>query len=503
VTLMENDFEVIVVGSGMGGSTTAFGLAQKGKKVLVLERGSRIPKESQNWSPEDIFIKKRYRSSELWLDKDDKEFEPGVHYVVGGNTKLYGASLPRFKECDFLELKHREGISPSWPFSYADIEPYYYQAEELYKVHGSEEQDPGGPWRSKPFPYPSIEHEPYVKELADRLSKAGVTPIANSMGIDIGPKGNCIRCNTCDGFICKLDAKSDAEINALNPAIKTGNVELRTDSHVTKIVLTSDGKSVDYLLVSGVSGEYKVRGKKFVISAGAVNTAALLLNSKSDSSPNGIANSSDQVGRNFMKHNNSHILVFDWRRRNNVIFQKTLSFSDWYSDGGEGYPLGTVQLIGKVQGIMMKSVAKMVPLPILNYIAGRSVEFLVMSEDLPSPENRVTVDSNGRIKTTRNPRGVSTHTALMQKTRKILLKIGYKAIFIQEHDISMNAHQCGTTVAGKDPKTSVVDQYCKTHDVDNLYLIDGGFFPSSGAMNPALTIAAQALRVVAESDLAR
>lgn len=499
---MDNQFDVVIVGSGMGGSTTAYALALKGKKVLVLERGSRVPKELENWSPKDIFIKKRYRSDEVWVDKNNKEFAPGVHYIVGGNTKLYGASLPRFKECDFGEIKHHEGLSPAWPFSYSDLEPFYYQAEMLYKVHGTVEPDPSGPWRANPFPHPAMEHEPYVQDLAERLRKVGVTPIANSMGIDIGPGGNCIRCNTCDGFICKLDAKSDAEINALNPAIATGNVELRTESQVTKIVLTADGKSVDHLLVNGLTGEYKVTGKKFVISTGAVNTSALLLKSKSELAPNGVANSSDQVGRNFMMHNNTHIVVFDWKRKNDVTFQKTLSFSDWYSDGGDGYPLGTVQLIGKVQGIMMKTVAKRVPLPILNYFAKRSVEFLVMAEDLPHKDNRVTVNSNGQIKTSRTAVGLSTHQALLRKTKKVLLKAGYTAIFVQGYDIAVNAHQCGTTVAGHDPKTSVVDQYCKAHDLTNLYLIDGGFFPSSGAMNPALTIAAQALRVVAKSDLA-
>jgi choline dehydrogenase-like flavoprotein len=338
--------------------------------------------------------------------------------------------------------------------------------------------------------------------MADRLRKAGVTPHSNSMGIDLGIDGKCIRCKTCDGFACRVGAKSDAEMNAINPALLTGKVKLQTSAEVVRIELTDDGKRVDHLVVNGPDGQYKVRGKKFVISCGAVLTAALLLKSKSNKAPNGVANSSDLVGRNFMMHVNTHIAAIDLRRKNDVVFQKTLSFSDWYFDGGNGYPLGIIQLIGKVQGVMMKSYATKVPLPILNLLADRSVEFLVMNEDLPSKDNRVTIDERNRIHLVRKPVGMSTHKKLMKKTLRVLRKAGYQAIFKQPFDISMNAHQCGTTVAGSDPKKSVVDQYCKTHDVENLYLIDGGFFPSSAAVNPALTIAAQALRVVAKSDLA-
>lgn len=494
--------DVVIVGSGMGGATTAYALAQKGVHVLVLERGEHLPKEVENWSPEAIFIDKRYKPDEKWIDGNGNEFVPGVHYFVGGNTKVYGASLPRFREKDFEEIAHHEGTSPAWPFRYSDIEPYYLQAEKIYKVHGNAGEDPNEPPRSEPFPYPALEHEPYIADLAKRLKNAGVTPYSNAMGINFGPKGNCIRCGTCDGFVCKLDAKGDAEINALNPALRSGKVQLRTSAKVKRIELTPDGNSVQHLVVEGIQGDFIVKGKKFVIATGAVNTAALLLASKSPKAPNGVANSSDLVGRNFMMHNNAHIAAFSWRRKNKVKFQKTLSFADWYFNGGDGYPLGAVQLIGKVQGIMMKSYAKRVPLIILNFIARRSVEFVVMNEDLPDKNNRVTLDEKGRIKITRRAVGARTHQILLQRTRKTLRTSGYLAIFTQPFDISMNSHQCGTTVAGHDPKNSVVDQYCKAHDLTNLYLIDGGFFPSSAAMNPALTIAAQALRIVAESDLA-
>ena len=427
---------VAIVGSGMGGATTAYGLAKAGVDCLVIERGDFVKKEDANWSAQEIFINQKYKPNEKWLDEKGREFTPGVHYIVGGNTKVYGSSLPRFREQDFLEIKHKEGISPAWPFSYQDIEPYYCQAEQLYKVHGSTGEDPTEPPRSKPFPYPALAHEKYISDLAARLSAAGVKPHANAMGVDLRNEGKCIRCGTCDGFVCKLDAKSDAQTCALEPALKTGKVRLETNLKVTQVVV-KNGK-VDHLLAKRDGHEIKIIAKKYVLSLGAVNTAALLLRSGS------IANSSGLLGRNFMMHNNAHIAAFNVKSKNDVIFQKTLSFSDWYFDGGSGYPLGVVQLIGKVQAIMMKSYATKVPLAILKFIADRSVEFVVMNEDLPTSSNRVEIAPNGMIQIFRKAVNTSAHKELMKKTKRVLRKAGFQAIFVQPFDISMNSHQCGT-----------------------------------------------------------
>ncbi len=443
--------EVVIIGSGMGGGTTAHALARRGIDILVLERGEGLPVEPENWSPRAVFNERRYKPAERWLDGAGRSFAPGVHYVVGGSTKVYGASLPRFRERDFTEVEHLEGMSQAWPFSYADLEPYYGEAEQMYRVHGRIGEDPTEPWRSTGFPYPALEHEPYIADLASRLREQGVNPSANAMGVDRRQGGSCVRCATCDGFPCKLDAKSDAQTCGIDPAIETGHARLLTGVRVRQIVTDRSGRRVDHLVAETRVGRVEVTGAKFVLAAGAVNSAALLLASADDAHPRGLANSSDQVGRNFMMHNNAHILAIDLNRPNDVTFQKTLSVNDWYLDGGDGYPLGAMQLIGKVQGIMMKAAApRSVPLP---------------------------------------------------QAKRLLRAAGYDAVFTQRFDISMNSHQCGTVVAGTDPATSVLDPWCKTHDVDNLWVVDGGFFPSAAAMNPALTIAAQALRVVAESDL--
>lgn len=495
--------DVVVIGSGMGGGTTALALARKGVDVLVLERGDRLPREAENWSPRAVFVERRYKPLERWLDGAGGAFSPGVHYVVGGNTKVYGASLPRFREQDFSAIEHRDGVSPEWPFSYYDLEPYYAEAERTYRVHGSSGEDPTEPWRSTPFPYPALEHEPYIADLATRLREQGVTPSSNAIGVDRRTGGACVRCATCDGFPCPLGAKSDAETCAIDPALATGNVRLETGIHVRRIATDGAGRRVDHLVADGHGGAVKVNGSRFVLAAGAVNSAALLLASADEKHPRGLANSSDQVGRNFMMHNNAHLVAVDLDRHNDVTFQKTLSINDWYLDAGDGFPLGAMQLIGKVQGIMMKSVApRGVPLALLDRIADRSVEWLIMAEDLPSPDNRVTLDSAGRITTARAARGTTTHRLLCDRAKRLLRAVGYNAILTQHFDISMNSHQCGTVVAGVDPTRSVLDPWCKTHDVENLWVLDGGFFPSSAAMNPALTIAAQAFRAVAESSLA-
>jgi choline dehydrogenase-like flavoprotein len=314
--------DIVIIGSGMGGSTTALALSRKDADVLVLERGERIPREDRNWDARGVFGDGIYKPDEEWYDGEGKPFRPGLHYLVGGNSKVYGASLPRFREADFGAIEHLQGTSSARPFSYADLEPYYAEAERIYNVHGSTGEDPSEPWRSGPFPYAAVEHEPYIADLRERLIREGVHPSSNSMGIDLDDAGACIRCGTCDGFPCKLGAKSDAEVNALDPALATGNVQLQTGTRVLRIETDETGRRVDHLIVEGPDGRAEVRGRRFVLAAGSINSAALLLASADENHPGGLANSSDQVGRNFMMHNSAHLVCIDIDRRN-----------DWYHDG--------------------------------------------------------------------------------------------------------------------------------------------------------------------------
>jgi choline dehydrogenase-like flavoprotein len=289
---------------------------------------------------------------------------------------------------------------------------------------------------------------------------------------------------------------------AVDPALATGAARLATGVRVDRLVTDASGRTVVAAAGVGPSGPVTVHGRRFVVAAGAANSAALLLASSSAEHPEGLGNSSGRIGRSFMMHNNAHIAAVDLNRTNDVVFQKTVMVTDWYHDGGDGHPLGTVQAIGKVQGLMMKSWATRVPLPLLDAIARRSVEWVVMAEDLPDPANRVTLSPTGRIRTARVATNTRQHARLLTRAKRLMRDAGYDVVFTQPFDISMNSHMCGTVVAGTDPGVSVLDGHCKAHDLENLWVVDAGFFPSSAAMNPALTIAAQALRVVAESDLA-
>ncbi len=353
--------DVVVIGSGMGGGMTALALAQRGIDVILVERGERIRREPQNWSPEAVFRQRRYKPDETWLDGARREYKPGVHYVVGGSTKVYGASLPRLRESDFSATAHADGTSPAWPFNYADLEPYYQQVEDLLRVHGTTGEDPTEPWRSAPYPYEALEHEPYIADLADRLRAAGVSPASNSMGVDLRPGGGCIRCSTCDGFPCLLGAKSDAETCAVDPALATGNLRLMTGVRIDRLETDATGRTVTAATGRGPDGDVRLIAAKFVVSAGAVNSAALLLRSADEKNPTGLANGSGRVGRNYMMHNNAHIAAFDVRRRNDVVFQKTLSVNDWYHDDEDA--AGVMQLVGKVRGSMMKLEVPYAPQP--------------------------------------------------------------------------------------------------------------------------------------------
>src|SRR5579863_4163935 len=205
---MAERYDVIIIGSGAGGGTLAHRLAPSGKKILILERGDWLPREARNWSVEDVFGVNRYVSPETWLLPDGKSFQPQVHYFVGGATKVFGAALYRLRKEDFGALQHHDGVSPAWPISYDEMEPYYTKAEQLYQVHGTRGEDPTEPPSSGPYPFPAVSHEPRIQQLSDDLAKEGLHPFHAPCGIllDEGnpPYSKCVRCQNCDGFPCVL-----------------------------------------------------------------------------------------------------------------------------------------------------------------------------------------------------------------------------------------------------------------------------------------------------------
>lgn len=503
---MENHYDVIIIGTGAGGGTLAYKLASSGKKILILERGSFLPREKDNWNTTEVFQKDRYHTKEVWYDKTGKELHPGTGYWVGGNTKVYGAALFRLREKDFEKVLHKSGISPEWGLKYNDFEPYYNEAERLYHVHGKQGDDPTEPIRKSEYPFTQVSHEPRIQEIHNDLSKKGFKPFYIPLGVKLNEANrvlsDCIRCDTCDGFPCLVDAKADSDLVGVRPAVKYPNVTLITNAKVNRIVTDDSGKKVKYV-------EAEINGKTknfssdiFALCAGAINSAALLLKSANDKHPNGLANSSDQVGRNFMKHQNGAILGLT-KKLNPTVFQKTLAINDFYwGEKDFDYPMGHVQLLGKASKEMLEGDAPaMTPGVALDQMAKHSIDWWITAEDLPDPNNRVTL-KNGNIQLSYTDNNTEAYERLLKRWTEVLKSIdcGEKiipcSIYLKKKiPLEGVAHQVGTCRFGSDPKTNVLDLNCKTHDVDNLYIVDGSFFPSSAAVNPSLTIMANALRV--------
>ena len=490
--------DIVIIGTGAGGGTLAAGLRGCGAQVLLLERGDFLPQEPENWSPEAVFIDDRYKAPELWEDGNGGTFQPGVHYYVGGNTKVYGAALPRLRRDDFDAVVHAEGTSPAWPVSYEELEPYYARAEALYLVHGEAGLDPTEPPRSSPYPFPPMPQDPYMAELTERLRGQGLHPHPLPVGLDYQSGGRCIRCKTCDAFPCRVLAKGDADVRAVRPALQSRDVRLWTRAFARRLRTDRSGRRVIAVEVERDGQRVEVSAGLVVVAGGAANSAALLLRSTSASHPRGLANSSGLVGRNYMVHNNSALIAVNPTRHNTTVFQKTIGINDFYRAGADlefPYPMGHLQPVGKIQAAMLASAMPRVPDPFLGALAARSVDWWVMSEDLPDPENRVTVGANDRIQIHWRPNNLQAHHRLMRAAKRMLREAGYPIVVARRMGIATNSHQCGTLRFGVDPEASVLDPFCRAHDHENLYVVDASFFPSSAAVNPALTIAAQALRV--------
>src|SRR4051794_9170496 len=496
-------YDVIIIGTGAGGGTLAHRLAPTGKKVLLLERGGYLPREPENWDTREVFLRERYLSGEQWLDKDGESFTPHQQYFVGGNTKFYGAILFRLRERDFGEVRHWGGVSPAWPIAYADLEPYYTEAERLYLVHGERGEDPFEPPASAPYPHPPVSHEPRIQRLHDDLEAAGHRPFHLPVGVDLDETdpeaGRCVRCDRFDGFPCLADGKADAHVLCVRPALKHPNVRLLTHAKVQRLETDASGRTVTGVVTE--KGTFS--GDVVVVSCGAVNSAALLLRSASDRHPDGLANASGVVGRHYMAHVNSAVIAVS-KDPNPTKFQKTLGLNDFYRGADDWeFPLGHIQMLAKSdKDVLREGAPWFAPGFALDYMARHAVDFWLTSEDLPAPENRVTVDRMGRIRVAYTDTNAEAHKRLLGKLRGLLRHIGcheqlipHQLVRDQRIPLAGVAHQCGTVRFGEDPQTSALDVNCRAHDVDNLYVVDTSFFPSSSAVNPALTAMANALRV--------
>jgi choline dehydrogenase-like flavoprotein len=501
-------FDIVLIGSGVGGGTMARALASTGARILVAERGDFVPREPENWDPGAVWKELRYRSTEQWVDTEGNAFTPYMHYCVGGNSKFWGGVLYRLRREDFGPLEHADGLSPAWPLDYEALAPYYDRAEELYEVHGEAGLDPTDPPR-RPFPAAAVPHSPGMAAIVARLRDMGLHPSPLPLGLQRpGEAGGCVLCRTCNSFPCRIGAKSDAEVCGIRPAVSHSNITLHTNAWARRLLTDERGARVRAVEFVHNGEVRRVEASLVVVSCGAVNSAALLLRSGSDRHPDGLANASGQVGRNYMAHLATMMQGFSPFRINRDEFQKTVAINDFYLRGPDTtYPLGHIQSQGRTHAVMAKSVGdtwsykgidmKHIPLWAYQAWVSRAVDWLAMSEDLPRADNRVTLAPDGRIRLAYQPNNTEAHARLVLETRRILRRLGYWSpqLFAHSTGSQNTTHQCGTLRFGTDPRTSVLDPYCRAHDVENLFVVDASFFPSSAAVNPALTIAAQALRV--------
>ena len=488
--------DVVIIGSGAGGGTLARALAPTAARILIVERGDFIPREPENWDPAAVWKELRYRTAERWLDGAGRAFRPYTHYCVGGNTKFWGSVLYRLRKEDFEATEHADGVSPAWPIDYATLAPYYDRAERLYAVHGERGADPTEP-PAGPLPHPPIAHADEIAELVERLREQGLHPSPLPLGLlDPGAPDGCILCNTCNSFPCRRHAKSEAETCCIRPVLAQANVTLWTNALARRLLTDPGGRRVVAVEVERDGELVRARAPVVVAACGAVNSAALLLRSATDRHPGGLANSSGLVGARYMAHLATMMQGFHPLRRNHAVFQKTVAINDFYLRGPDtGYPLGQIQSQGRTHGVMAQTAAPWIPLWAYDAWVARGVDWLAMTEDLPRRENRVTVEPDGRIRLRYRPNNCAAHDRLVAEMRRILRRLGFWKVMIHSHAEKNTTHQCGTLCFGVDPRASVLDPWCRAHDVENLFVVDASFFPSSAAVNPGLTIAAQALRV--------
>jgi choline dehydrogenase-like flavoprotein len=510
-------YDVIIIGTGAGGGTLLHALAPTGKRILVLERGGFVPREKGNWDSRTVNVEGHYNTKEIWYESTGKPLHPHTNYYVGGNTKFYGAALFRLRREDFGEIKHHGGVSPAWPVTYAEMEPYYAKAERLNPVHGTRGEPPPAPPAGGPYPFPAVSHEPRIQQLHEDFARLGHRPFHTPLGIILNEqdrrKSKCIRCETCDGFPCLVEAKADAHICCVDPALAYRNVTLLTNALVTRLCTNPSGREVTAIEVrrngGGIADTYTA--DIVVAACGAINSAALLLRSANDKHPRGLGNSSDLVGRHYMGHTNSVLLAVS-KCPNPTVFQKTLSLNDFYgASKAWEYPMGHISFVGKLDGVALSAGAPAIaPGFTLDLMARHSLDFWLTSEDLPHPDSRVTLDRDGNIVLAYTPNNLEAHKRLRAKLESLMQQqtkcdihgnechqgLFARSLFVGERiPLAGVAHQCGTLRFGRDPRTSVLDVDCRAHDLDNLYVVDGSFFPSSAAVNPALTIMANALRV--------
>ena len=512
---MSDSYDVIVIGSGAGGGTLVHHLAPSGKRILLLERGGWLPREPQNWLAEDVFVDGRYISPDTWYYADGSS--RSSRRCTTSSAARRSSTAPRCTGCaseDFGELRHHDGISPAWPISYEEMEPYYTQAEQLYQVHGARGEDPTEPPASAPYPFPAVSHEPRIQQLSDDLAEAGLHPFHAPCGILLDEAQHAVQPLRALRQLRRLPVPRPRQVRRRGDRGPAGARAPERDAAdrtprrcgcetndagtaVTGVVVEHDGEQETFAR----------RHRRRLLRRRQQRQAAAGLRDRQ--APGGLANGSDQVGRNYMFHNSQAVLALS-KEENPTVFQKTLGVNDFYFSGGEDFefPLGQHPDGRQVAGA-----------DVPRREAGRdAVRAELVAGGRRPPRGRLLALDRGpaaareprhagerrqhrdrlHARATRSPRSAST-TSSSRCSRTSACTTGTCCRTTRTSRTRSRspacAHQAGTCRFGTDPASSVLNTDCRAHELDNLYVVDTSFFPSIGAVNPALTAMANALRV--------
>ncbi|WP_337176653.1 GMC family oxidoreductase [Paludisphaera sp.] len=507
----DQEWDVAVIGAGMGGGTVGHALAEQGYRVLFIERGAsefgrRPSPSSQPDDPDDRLRDGRWPTKiTSSVDGVTRRFFAPMGCGVGGSTLLYPAALERFRRSDFHPTEEdRPGVA-SWPISYDRFLPYYERAERLYRVRGTPDPldaDDDGRALLEPWPLNAID-----SNLFELLKGRGLHPYQSHLAA----KG-VERCDLCPGRVCHRSCKNDSRSICVEPVANNGRCEVLDHCEVTR--LEADRKAVRSVLCTRKGRELRIRAKVVILSAGAYMSPKLLLASRNEFWPRGVGNDRDQVGRHIMFHLMSLVAIWPSRKFKDASPSKSIGLRDFYSH--EGHRLGLLQSMGVAAGYgnivyAMRNNLELsrlrgnrlawhllrVPAFAASRVLGRAAVFAAVIEDLPYPENRVVLDP-GEPSGIRVEYRVSDELRRRDRLFRDLLKRrlkGVRSMFLNR-ELALNyGHPCGSCRSGTDPATSVVDPSNRVHGLANLYIVDGSFMPSSAGANPGLTIAANAIRV--------
>ena len=497
--LDDQHHDVIVIGAGAAGGALAAELVAAGRQVLLLERGDPLPPAEQNVSGIALLRQKRHQPPESWFGPDGDPFQPQTVYAPGGNTKIWGGVLERMREAEFSGLPMQEGPSPDWQLCYGDLAPWYDQAERLFRVHGRAGVDPTEPPRSGPYPHGPRPIAPFLEALGEGLARQGLHPYPLPLSW----------ADTAD------HPSGDAEVCGLVPALATGRLRLRTGARVRTIAVAPDGRRVEGVEAEIAGQRWLFRAHQVVLAAGAVNSAVILLRSRSEAHPNGLANSSDQVGRNLMKPQLSVILQRA-SQPNDGRYGRSWGITDFVcGDRNVSYTLGSIQAGGGVlrdslfaeSPPVLSLVSRVLPDAALEWLADRSFTWWALTPVLPDPANRVSLRGE-RLSIDYLPNCREAHDRLVYRWLGEIQKVDDDPLTPEvrrtvvyprgEAPLAVIGLACGTCRLGSDPATSVVNLQGRCHGLDNLWIADASVFPGCPTVGPGLTVIANALRVARE-----